>query len=547
MTDSLQTAEAVYVKNGKIAKVGSKSDILAIKDWRTKVIDLDGRTLMPGLIEAHCHPIITSILSQVFDISGFNYNSRVEIIAAIKDEVELTDRDEWLIIFGWDPVMVADLDNPTLAELDEISPVIPMLIVTKMGHTGFINSAGYRAAGVTKDFPKLIGAGKFLKTEKGELNGMVYEVSALQYILKHLPKTPQSVIQLLLNIQYTDYARAGYTSIGVLGPVEKAGYPLDFMHDISANKDVPIRTFIYGLENQVDSCGWQVNYGHDRFRLKGVKLYLDGSPFNGGAAFADPYENSQLTNDRLGLAIDHIEKPNYSGEAFTQLVQKYHDQDYQIAIHVQGETAIDIALDAIEEALKINPRIDNRHRLEHNALITHDQITRAKDLGVTLSFFVDHITYYGDKLDQIVGTKRLGRYMPLGSAINEGHFASVHTDNPVTPIGSFRAVETAVLRQAQKTGQTIGEHEKLSVYDALKTITIYPAWQFFEDENIGSIEVGKAADFVIINQNPLEIDPEELNQIEILETWIDGRKVNTSYWTWTNFKLGIKAIWDMII
>ena len=546
MTGPQRSAEAVLVKNGKIVKIGSSDELLPYDDWMTNIIDLKGKTLMPGLIEAHCHPIITSILSQIFDLSRYDYSSRIDILEAIKTEVEKTHEDDWLIVFGWDPVRVDDLDKPTLAELDELSPDIPMLIVTKMGHTGFVNSAGYRAAGISKDSPDPVGSGAFLKDENGELNGVVYEVTALQYILKHLPKTPTSVIKLLLNIQYADYARAGYTSIGVLGPVEKAGYPLDFMEEVSTNSDVSVRTFIYGLENQVDQSGWQVNYGHDRFRLKGVKLYLDGSPFNGGAAFAEPYENTPLINDRLGLQIDHVGKANYSPHSFTELVQKYHDQDYQIAIHVQGETAVEIALDAIEFALQRNPRPDNRHRLEHNALITHEQIKRAKQLGVTLSFFVDHILYYGDKLEQIVGPDRTNRYMPLGTAINGGHFASIHTDNPVTPLGSFRSVKTAVLRQAEKTGETIGEHEKLSIYKALKTVTHYPAWQFFEEKNIGSIEEGKAADFVILGENPLDIDPDRLDKIEVVETWIGGRKVNTSYWTWTNFILALSAAGDMM-
>ena len=147
----------------------------------------------------------------------------------------------------------------------------------------------------------------------------------------------------------------------------------------------------------------------------------------------------------------------------------------------------------------------------------------------------------------IIGQKRTERYMPLGSAIEHGHFASVHTDNPVTPIDSFRPVKAAITRKARTNSQVIGEHEKLSIINALKTITIFPAWQFFEEDNIGSIEIGKAADFVLIDKNPLEIDPHELDQIEIFSTWIDGNKINTSYLTWTNFKLAILATLEMFL
>ena len=160
------------------------------------------------------------------------------------------------------------------------------------------------------NFPQLSGAGKFLKDDKGNLNGIVYEVSALQYILKQLPKTPEAAVKLLLNLQYSKYAKAGFTSIGVLGPVEKGGYPLDFMNDLASQKNMPIRTFVYGLESQVDRSGWAPNYGHEKFRLKGVKLYMDGSPFTGGAAFKDPYENSNITQNRIGLKPNHISMNN---------------------------------------------------------------------------------------------------------------------------------------------------------------------------------------------------------------------------------------------
>jgi predicted amidohydrolase YtcJ len=538
--------EAVYIKNGLISHIGSDEEIIKYNDWKTKVINLEGKTMMPGFIEAHCHPIGTAIIDQVLNISGYNYNSRADIIDEIKNEIENSNSDDWLIVFGWDPVMVDDLENPTLSELDEISPNRPLLILTQMMHHGFINSAGYKRARITTDFPKLSGAGKFLKDENGELNGIIYEVTALQYILKQLPKTPSSAIQLLLNIQYSKYAKAGFTSIGVLGPIEKGGYPLDFMYNLASQKNMPIRTFIYGLENQVDSANWAPNYGHDKFRLKGVKLYMDGSPYTGGAAFKEAYENSNITLNRIGLKPNHFGEVNYNLDKFIPLVEKYHNQGFQIAIHVQGENAIDIALDAIEIALNKHPRLNHRHRLEHNALITTEQIKRSQKLGVTLSIFIDHIYYYGDKLNQIVGDKRTQRYMPLGTAMELGNYTTIHTDNPVTPVNALRPVETAILRQARKTEQIVGKDEIISTFDAFKAITINPAWQFFEENNIGSLEIGKFADIVILSENPFEINTERYQEINIESTWLSGKKVNTSIINWTNFKLSILSIWEMI-
>ena len=136
--------------------------------------------------------------------------------------------------------------------------------------------------------------------------------------------------------------------------------------------------------------------------------------------------------------------------------------------------------------------------------------------------------------------------MPLGSAIKSGDYTSVHTDNPVTPVNALRPVKTAILRKPRNKGHEIGKHEKLSTFDAFKTITINPAWQFFEENNIGSIEIGKFADLVILSDNPLIMDPENFDKIIIEETWLSGNKVNPTMYNWTNFKLLVQSVWEMI-
>lgn len=538
--------EAIYVKNGKIELLGKTTGILKYNNWKTKIIDLNGKSLYPGFIEPHCHPIATAMIDQVVNISGYHFQSRKEILTTIKNEVDNNNNEDWLLIFGWDPVMVDDLTNPSLAELDSISPSRPMLILTQMMHHGFINSAGYKAAKITSKSPSLKGSGEFLKDEYGNLNGIVYEVSALQYILGQLPKPPIPAVQLLLNIQYSKYAKAGFTAIGVLGPINRVGNPLHLMNELAYEKNMPIRTFIYGLENQIDELKSIQLTENDKFKIKGVKLYLDGSPFTGGAAFKDPYQNTEITLNRIGLSHNHFGIPNYTVSEIYPIIEKYHRDGNQIAIHVQGEKAIDIALNAFEKVLKLYPKSNHRHRLEHNALITNEQIQKSVDLGITLSFFIDHIHYYGDKLDQIVGKKNTERYMPIGTAIRKGDFSTIHTDNPTTPINVLRPVETAINRSPFKTDQTIGENEKLSPFEALRAVTYNSAWQLNEEQRIGSIEIGKYADFVILSNNPLDIEPDKYQNIEIIETWLSGKKVNTNIYNWTNLKLLVKSLFEMI-
>ena len=420
------------------------------------------------------------------------------------------------------------------------------IFLTQMMHQAFVNNAVYKTAKITRNTPDPPGGGSFMKDVDGNLNGVIYEFSALQKILKKMPKTPQGTAELLLNLQYAQYAKAGYTTIAALGPVNIAGYPLNFMASLSRNADVPVRSFVYPLKKQLDRSGWPSGYGNDHFRIKGVKLYMDGSPYTGGAAFAEPYLNTEVTLKRMKLQSNHRGKVNYSEASLLQTLTKYHNAGYQIAIHAQGEIAIQMILNAFTEIMENYPRPDHRHRLEHNALITNSQIIKAQELGLTLSFFMDHVYYYGEQLPQIVGPDRAARFMPLESAFAAGHRASIHTDNPATSIDPFRVISTAVTRKTKDRGDILGPTERVTINDALKAVTINAAWQLFEDDQRGSITVGKAADFVLLSHNPLRIQPENIKNISALCTWIDGIKINISPWTWTNFKLLLLIVIDYL-
>ncbi|MEC9273274.1 MAG: amidohydrolase [Candidatus Neomarinimicrobiota bacterium] len=537
--------EAVAIHYGKISSIGKKDEIMKLRTWKTKVVDLRGRTLMPGFIEAHCHPIATAILSQVVDISGFNYNSRSEILNTIRVAVKKASPGEWILAFGWDPVLVPDLHKPTLSELDSISNDTPIFILTQMMHHAFVNSAVYKAAGITIDTPNPTGGGVFQKDNQGNLNGIIYEFSALQYILDKMPKTPQGTAELLLNLQYTKYAKAGYTSISVLGPVNIAGNPLQFMEHLS-NNGSPVRSYVYPIKNQLDGSTYSNGYGNHFFKIKGVKLYMDGSPYTGGAAFSEPYLNTDLTLNRIGLKKNHRGSINFTEDSLLTTLTYYHTNNYQIAIHAQGEVAIQGILDAFTKILYKYPRSNHRHRIEHNALITKEQIAQAKKLGLTLSFFIDHIYYYGDQLEYIVGSKRAERFMPIQSAISAGHHSTIHTDNPATPVDPFRAISTAVTRKTKNDKFILGKDERISAYDALKAITINAAWQLFEEQNRGSITIGKSADLVILSHNPLETKNKEIKNINVISTWIDGKQVSHSPYTWKNLKLILLILFNYI-
>jgi predicted amidohydrolase YtcJ len=532
--------EAMWIKDGQIEQLGNADDMRAAAGSDATVVDLRGATLMPGFIEPHTHPLGTAILGSAIDVSGFHHESRAEMMETLRDALSGFLPQPWIIAFGWDPIMVRNLEPPTLAELDELSPDKPFVILTQAMHEAFANSAALRESGITRDTPDPPGAA-FGRDEKGELTGAVLEVNAINHLLRALPTLPPALTALLLRSTLADYARAGFTTIGVLGTVGRAEDPIGLLRTLGDDPHVPVRSVVYGLPAQLDLAE-RPSANHDtRFELRGVKFWMDGSPYTGGAAFAEPYEDSELTREQLHLQPGHMGPLNYELDAFTEELSRFHRAGYHVAVHTQGERAVQQVLDAAEMVLENHPWDDHRHRLEHNALITTAQIQRARALGFELSFFTDHIYYYGDRLSELVGD-RVERYMPVGTAFREGHRATIHSDNPMTPLGALRVMRTSMLRVPRKGGEPMAPSERLSIDQALRAMTTNAARQLGVEEHRGSLERGKAADLVVLSRNPLDTAPEQFGEIEVLGTWIDGQPVDTRKVSRPNLTIAWRAL-----
>jgi predicted amidohydrolase YtcJ len=507
-------------------------------------------------------------------VSGFNHDSRAEIMETLREALDGFLPQPWIIAFGWDPLMVRDLEPPTLAELDELSPDKPFVILTQAMHEAFANSAAVRdldagdARGlceqrratrvgdhegdpgpsrrcIRSETPDPPG-GAFDRDEHGDLTGGVLEVNAINYLLRALPALPPALTELILRWKFADYARGGFTTIGVLGTVGRAEDPIGLLRRLADDPHVPVRSVVYGLPTQLDPDSGKPDTHHDtRFELRGVKFWMDGSPYTGGAAFAEPYEDTELTRDQLHLPPGHLGPLNYALEEFAEELGRFHRAGYHVAVHTQGERAVQLVLDAAEAVLKAHPWDDHRHRLEHNALITTEQIQRAKALGFELSFFTDHIYFYGDRLPELVGD-RVERYMPAGTAFREGHRATIHSDNPMTPIGPLRVMQTSMLRIPRKGGEPMAPSERLTVDQALAAMTTNAARQLGVEAHRGSLEPGKAADLVVLSRNPFNTAPEQFSDIEVLGTWIEGQPVDTRKASRPNLAIAIRALRQLI-
>jgi len=541
---SVPEVEAIWIREGRIERLGNFAEVVSAAGTEADLVDLDGATLMPGFIEPHTHPLASAMLGAAIDVSGFKHDTRDELMATLRKETRGINPQPWIIAFGWDPIMLRGLTPPTLRELDELSPDKPFVVLTQAMHEAFANSAALAAAGISRDTPDPPG-GSFGRDTNGDLTGAVLEVNAIEYLLRALPPSPQAVTELILRWQLAEYASGGFTTIGVLGMVGRAEDPLGMLQALSADPSVPVRSVVYALPDEADSGTGPRGTAADRFIVRGVKLWVDGSPYTGGAAFADPYENSELTREVMHLAPGHMGPLNYEPDELAALFSRFHEAGYRVAFHTQGERAIDLVLAAAESMLVAHPWTDHRHRLEHNALITTAQIQRAKSLGFELSFFTEHLYYYGDRLPEIVGD-RTERYMPVGTAFREGHRATIHSDNPMTPVGPLRVIRNAVLRRPRTGGEPLGASERLTVGQALEAMTINAAWQLGVDAHRGSLEAGKAADLVVLSRNPLDTPVEALDEIEVLGTWIDGQPIDTRKASLPNLKIGARALRELM-
>lgn len=531
--------EALAVSHGVITGTGDLQD-LQDSHPGLKVMDLHGQTLLPGLIEPHTHPIASALLGAVVDVSGFTYANRADIMAALEGAGEAMALTPWLIAYGWDPVAVTDLAPPTLEELDRISPERPMIVLTQMMHEAFVNTAALKAAGISMEGEPEDRHG-VLRDADGRPTGVLRELDAINAVLGFVPAAADPVVEILLRRQYAVYAKAGYTTIGVTGAVGKHPDPVGLIQRISGHSS-PMRSFVYLLPEQLDRFPLG---GDAEFSILGVKFWMDGSPFTGGAASDAPYENTELTNERLGIPHSHMAGLAMDEDAFASEVMRLHRLGYQIAVHVQGERAVDAALSAIEAAQNEMPRPDLQHRLEHNALITRDQIRRARELGVSLGFFIDHIYYYGDALPQLFGADRANRYMPMRWAVDESVVTTLHGDHPASPVGPLRSLRSATTRLSRSAGTQTAPEQSISIEAALMAMTLNAARQLGQETLIGSLEVGKLADFTVLSGDPTSVEPDNISDLEVTGTWKNGQPVSTGMMSWLKPGLVAAALWEM--
>jgi len=294
---------------------------------------------------------------------------------------------------------------------------------------------------------------------------------------------------------------------------------LEQMHD-----HLTVRLRVYEMSTaEMTTDAVPVN-GDDLVRQVGIKIWVDGSPWIGNIDLSFPYLDTDAVR-AIGVTPGSCGHANYTPEQLREIVHAYFPKGWPMACHVQGDAGVDTILDVYQEALQRWPREDHRLRLEHVGAITDEQLQRAHDLGVTCSIFVDQIHYWGDVIvDGLFGPDHGNRWMPCGSAVKTGMRISLHNDPPVTPEEPLRNISVAATRTAP-SGRVLGPDQLLTVEQAIRAQTIDAAYQLFADDVIGSLEVGKYADLVVLAADPRAIPPEDIADLEVRATYLAGRQV----------------------
>ncbi|OBF24273.1 amidohydrolase [Mycobacterium kubicae] len=515
--DARPTADAIAIADGRIVAVGDRADVQPHIGPHTQAVDVGDGCVMPGFIEAHGHPLMEAIAlsDRIVDIRPVTMRDAGDVVQAIRRETAQRGTSG-AYLNGWDPLLQPGLPEPTLAWLDDIAPDGPLVILHNSGHKAFFNSHAARRSGLTRDTPDPKGA-RYGHDADGELDGTAEETGAVFPLLRGAIQPSDYPAMLLAECARLN--RAGLTTCSEMA-FDPSFRPL--VEQLRDRLTVRLRT--YEISNTQMSTDATPGQGDDMLRQVGIKIWVDGSPWIGNIALSFPYLDTEATRT-IGVTPGSCGCANYTAEQLTEIVDAYFPRGWQIACHVQGDAGVDTILDVYEQALQRNPREDHRLRLEHVGAIRPEQLRRAVELGVTCSIFVDQIHYWGDVIvDGLFGPERGSRWMPAGSAVAAGMRISLHNDPPVTPEEPLRNISVAATRTAP-SGRVLAPEERLTVEEAIRAQTIDAAWQLQADDVIGSLEVGKYADLVVLSADPRTVPAEQIADLQVRATYLAGRQV----------------------
>ena len=538
---SFSIQEAIAVDGDTIVAVGSNGDVERLIGPETRVLDLQGKTILPGANDGHGHPALFGGTRPplAMDLYAPRISDAAGVAAEVKEWVSRTPPGTWIRGFGWDPQLIP---NPSRFDLDAVSPDNPLALSDWTAHSVWVNSLALRLAGVTKDTPDPEGGAIERDPATGEPTGVFRELSAIGLIMKVVPlltkeEKREAILSAMATMNangitsYTDSAlgAGGNTYSGGLLSQDCADVYVDLHREGKMTARLTVLALFgeYGaismadLERGMQEYAWPQGLDPNWLRFPGVKIFADGIPFSKTSAMWEEYEDGGFGTFAIPGATEEEKQ-----DRLMAMVRHVCSKRLQVGVHVTGDRAASVALDALEAAIAADPAVaETRPYLIHANQIRDSDLVRAGRLGIGINMQPTIQSIIADMLPVFFGAERTARDWPFAGALKAGVRLGASSDLPVTYPNWREGVQAMVLREGVPSGKVSGPEECIGIEDAIRAYTINGAWQDHMDDVKGSIEVGKLADFCVLDADILTVDPHAIKDIAVLTTIVGGAVV----------------------
>lgn len=547
--DSATYAEAIVVKDGKILFAGARDEAMKQAGMGHSMVDLEGKTMMPGFIDAHGHIYTTADYKRYAFLRGDNVKNIPQLIAELKrfaSEMNIP-KGEFILGNGFDATLLEEKRSPTVDELDQVSTDHPVYIVHASGHMGVANHKALELVGFNESSKDPEG-GKIMRKEGSkQLSGMLEE-NAHFFLWDKVPGLDEKTGAQYMKLALEQSVAAGLTTVQDAGVkpnqlpvlvecakknvfnIDVVGLVADVFSDqlrtlYTSATNTPIQTVIPGpkmssfTEEGIREGKAYLKEYNGNFRIAGLKMWMDGSPLAGTALLRDPY-----TAKYPGKSKDYKGFTNATDEDLFKFLDRWYPTEYIIQVHVNGDGTADQFLNVMDKVIKKHGKKDQKVVMIHCSLVQEDQIVRMKEMGIMPSFYSTTLSEAAESFQLQIGD-RINRMQPAGLGAKHGLVYTIHNDAPLIPLEMVPLIWSAVNRKSKLSGKVFGPEYALTPYQALLAVTRYAAYQLGEDKSKGSIEAGKRADLVILDKNPLKVAKDDIRGINVMTTIKDGRKV----------------------
>ncbi len=519
--DDRPTVEALAVRDGLIVGVGRLIEVESVRGPDTEMVDLAGRTLVPGFIDGHAHVNgfgAQAVGANLLAAPDGSANSIDDLVEALRGFAAGPDvgRTGWVFGVGYDDSLLGR--HPDRDDLDRVSTDLPVMAIHISGHFSAVNSVGLARIGYSALTPDPSG-GVIRRRADGQPNGVLEELASFPHMMAVIsPTDPEDVAHFAA--KGVELAKSyGYTTAHE-GRATAATHEAMVATAAAGTYDIDVLSYVDYMAKDILDGPWHSREYRDHYRVAGLKITLDGSPQGRTAWRTVPY-----------LIPPDGQEPGYCGYPaipdtadVAALFEEAYAKGWQVLTHANGDAAADQLFAAVRPSQQKYGPGDRRHVLIHGQLIRIDQLDDCAELGIIPSLFPMHTFYWGDWYDQIIGEQAAQRISPTRSALDRVPVITSHTDAPVA-LPNLMQIMWSTVNRVSRSGKVMGPGERLTPLEALKCITIWGAYQHFEEDRKGSLTEGKLADLVILSDNPLTIDPMLLNTITVQETIKEGLTV----------------------